>query len=206
MLIQYRRKVKCDKVSPTCSTCRKARLDCVYQEPAPRKRKRKPAEDVHERLEQYERILKANGLYPGEEREGYKPELSQPEWPFVLNSGSQMDPSSSTGKLVGSEDNARYIGSTLFKNLGDELEASSDEEEGEDEATQPNIFQQSRSADPLSAALLSPGTSTTSLLDYHPTYETAMKLWKFYVDNVDPVVKSVHVPTMQKILQRAAAQ
>lgn len=34
----------------------------------------------------------------------------------------------------------------------------------------------------------------------------AMRLWKVYVDNVDPITKVCHVPTMQKIVQRSAAQ
>lgn len=204
-----KRKVKCDKVAPKCSTCRKARLDCVYQEPAPRKRKRKPAEDVHERLEQYEKILKENGLLPGEESttQQYRPDKAEPEWPFLLSTiGNKGSTLGAGGKLVGAEGKARYIGSTVFKNLGDELEVSSDEEGGDDEAPTSIPYQHITLNDPMSMAFLSPNSSYSSLLDFHPTYETAMKLWKFYVDNVDPVVKAVHVPTMQKILQRAAAQ
>ncbi|KAK5170636.1 uncharacterized protein LTR77_005225 [Saxophila tyrrhenica] len=201
-----RRKVKCDKAIPICSTCRKARLDCTYQEPAPRKRKRKPVDDVHERLEQYEKILKANGLLPG--AEGQKSsDAGEPQWPFlVTNATSTTLPiNSKPGKLIGKEDKARYIGSSVFKTLGDDLEPSSDEDDEGDEEPQPSSFQQIQAPDPLSLAFLSPGTSV-SLLNYHPTYETAMRLWKTYVDNADPVVKAVHVPTMQKILQRAAAQ
>jgi len=200
-----RRKVKCDKTSPTCSTCRKARLDCTYQEPAPRKRKRKPVEDVHERLEQYEKILKANGLLPGS-GSSKSPNSEEPNsnWPLWLSPSQTPKNNSNPGKLIGKEDKARYIGSTVFKNLGDDLEPSSDEDDDGDEAVQ--ATPQLRASDPLSLAFLSPGSSSVSLLNCHPTYETAMKLWRLYVDNVDPVVKAVHVPTMQNILQRAAAQ
>lgn len=217
-----RRKVKCDKLVPRCSTCTKARLDCSYQEPAPRKRKRRPAGaggegDVAERLELYERILKANGLFPGVEGEGANGlDRSEPQWPFLpLGSKGGQATSTMGGKLVGAEGKARYIGSTVFNNLGVDIEPSSDEDEDDEggaaigpasAATTNTGFQFGRPTDPLTATLLSPGTSNISLLDYHPTYESAMKLWKTYVTNVDPIVKVVHVPTMQKILQRSAAQ
>lgn len=220
-----RRKVKCDKLVPRCSTCTKARLDCSYQEPAPRKRKRRPAGaagegDLVERLERlelYEQILKANGLFPGGEgEEGKGLAGSEPQWPFLASSakGSQAT-SNLGGKLVGAEGKARYIGSTVFHNLGVDIEPSSDEDEDDESAaavgpvsTTPATagYQFGRPGDPLTATLLSPGTSSVSLLDYHPTYETATRLWRAYVDNVDPLVKVVHVPTMQKILQRSAAQ
>ncbi|KAL4922015.1 hypothetical protein BDW62DRAFT_172863 [Aspergillus aurantiobrunneus] len=36
-----KRKVKCGKATPRCSSCFRSKLECVYQEPAPRSRKRK---------------------------------------------------------------------------------------------------------------------------------------------------------------------
>ncbi|KAK2877748.1 hypothetical protein FQN49_001224, partial [Arthroderma sp. PD_2] len=59
-----RKKVKCDRAVPVCSGCRKGKLQCVYQAPPPRKRKRTQLEDVHERLARYERILQENDLLP----------------------------------------------------------------------------------------------------------------------------------------------
>lgn len=61
---RVRKKVKCDRTVPTCSSCSKARLQCVYQAPPPRKRKRSQFEDMHERLARYERILQDNHLLP----------------------------------------------------------------------------------------------------------------------------------------------
>ena len=200
-----RRKVKCDKSAPTCSTCRKARLECVYQEPAPRKRKRKPADDIHERLEQYEKLLKQHGLLPGEEESAKaSPEdnedafymQNQRWWPFGGSSG---------GKLVGGQGKSRYIDSNIWRNLGDEVHASSDEED--DPVDQPSTtYMPNSKADPVSAAMLSPSTPSASLLDLHPTYENAMKYWKIYVENIDPIVKAVHVPSTLSMLQRVAAQ
>lgn len=76
-----RRKVKCDRAVPICSTCVKTKHDCVYQAPPkPRRKKRKAIEDsigpeetdedVHERLARYERILRQNGLLSEEDGGG----------------------------------------------------------------------------------------------------------------------------------------
>ena len=201
-----RRKVKCDKIAPTCSTCRKARLECVYQEPAPRKRKRKPVDDIHERLEHYEKLLKQHGLLPGEE-DSAKPSPEDTEDPFIMSQqrwwpwGGQ-----SGGKLVGSrQGKSRYIDSNLWRNLGDEVHPSSDEEDDVDEEPSTTYIPNAR-ADPLSASMLSPNSPSCSLLELHPTYENAMKFWKIYVENVDPIIKAVHVPTAVLVLQRVAAQ
>lgn len=199
-----RRKVRCDKIAPTCSTCRKARLDCVYQEPPPRKRKRKPVEDVHERLEQYEKLLKQNGIIPGDESEKTSPsDSAQVSDPPVTS--KPKGSATGSGKLLGPSGKSRYIDSNVWRNIGeDDFQLSSDEdEEGE---TQPTSVYHSASVDPVSAALLGPGSPTSqSLINLHPPYEAAMKLWRLYVDSIHPIVMVVHVPSTQTMLQRAAA-
>lgn len=60
-----KRKVKCDKTKPGCSSCASRGLQCVYQAPPPRRRKRQlSGGDVYEKLAQYERILSEHGLLP----------------------------------------------------------------------------------------------------------------------------------------------
>ena len=49
------------------------------------------------------------------------------------------------------------------------------------------------------------GSPSQNLVDLHPSYDTALKLWNIYIENVDPIVKIVHVPSFQPILQRGAA-
>lgn len=76
-----RRKVKCDRVFPTCSSCTKAKLECLYRPPAaprPRRRKRSPSsngedQDLRARLERYERTLHDNGLLSASDRLSYTP-------------------------------------------------------------------------------------------------------------------------------------
>jgi hypothetical protein len=57
-----RRKVKCSRETP-CSGCIKSRVECVYRDPAPpRKRKRRGPEDILAKLKRYEELLENAGF------------------------------------------------------------------------------------------------------------------------------------------------
>ncbi|KAH9837418.1 putative transcriptional regulatory protein [Teratosphaeria destructans] len=198
-VICARRKVKCDKTGPPCSTCKKSRLECFYEAPTPRKRKRKQADDVLDRLEQYERILKEHGLLEhGDSPSDVASHHHQVYTPAAAHGR--------TGKLLSGRGKSRYINSALWKNLGeDDFNPSSDEGE-DDEDAEGAAIPAATPNDPVSAYLLSGGTSAyRTLLDYHPTYDIAMKLWNTYVSHVEPIAKLVHVPTGRALVARAAA-
>lgn len=197
-----RRKVRCDKSSPACTTCRKARLDCEYQEPAPRKRKRKPVDNLYARLERYEDILKRNGLLPGTESTTTS---------SVSNRADRQNPSAdllrvpakASGKLLRGHGKTRYIDSNIWRSFGEENFHASSDDEDEDQALPVNG--QLSTADPVSIAILNLGKVASNLVDFHPTYNSAMRLWRLYTENVDPLVKLVHVPSGGIMLQRVAA-
>ncbi|KAK1030341.1 hypothetical protein LTR33_017112, partial [Friedmanniomyces endolithicus] len=133
-----RRKVKCDKTGPPCSTCRKTRLHCHYEAPPPRKRKRRPTDDIHERLEHYEGLLRQHGILdqaddpsPVENAAAKIPSPSDSTPSNPPNPISfAVDPANSnrTGRLLAGRGKSRYIDSTLWRNL-EELDPYSDEEE-----------------------------------------------------------------------------
>ena len=56
------RKVKCSRETP-CSACIKSRVECVYRDPAPpRRRKRRSPEDILAKLKRYEELLQKAGV------------------------------------------------------------------------------------------------------------------------------------------------
>jgi hypothetical protein len=57
------RKVKCSRETP-CSACIKSRVECVYRDPAPpRRRKRRTPEDILiAKLKRYEELLESAGV------------------------------------------------------------------------------------------------------------------------------------------------
>jgi hypothetical protein len=181
-----RRKVKCDKTLPSCSSCGKSEFECVYRAPnPPRRRKRKRNEDVHERLVRYERILQENGLLS---RAGSE----------QVNHSTQNSVSSATmaGELLSRDGKSRYFGSGLWLNTG--LIGMHEMPEGrEEDQLVPPVATHLFTTDPISGVLC--GGSQT-LIHFHPSHSDAMKLWATHVENVEPLCKVLHIPTTTKMV------
>ncbi|KAL9045515.1 MAG: hypothetical protein Q9214_001455, partial [Letrouitia sp. 1 TL-2023] len=158
-----KRKVRCDKAKPICSSCRKVKLECFYQVP-PSQHKRKHSGDVDERLAQYERILHQHGLLPQDADTQPSMEETAQEPISLLKNEPET---SKTGELRASQGKPRSIDSSLWRNLGDD----DDKEENQMITSVARDFV----SDPLSEAFMG---SQQSLLQYHPTHAKAMILCK----------------------------
>ncbi|RFU74836.1 hypothetical protein TARUN_7405 [Trichoderma arundinaceum] len=182
-----RRKVKCDKTLPSCSSCGKGEFECVYQAPnPPRPRKRKRNEDVHERLVRYERILQENGLLPiADDKQKHQ------------STQDSISPARRTGELLSGDGKSRYIGSSLWLNTGPVSMHEISEDEEEDQPVPP-VGTTLLTTDPITGALL--GGSQT-LVHHHPSHKDAMKLWAAHVGNVEPLCKILHIPTTAKMVE-----
>ncbi|KAI9042712.1 putative C6 transcription factor [Aspergillus affinis] len=198
-----RKKIKCDKTVPTCSSCSKARLHCVYQAPLPRKRKRSQSEGLHERLARYERILHDNNLLPttsASTPSGEKTEAVQiPDSPLV-----------STGKFLAADGKSRYIDNVLLHaGEGSLCEVSDlDSENNHNDDTGAGESSPAGILGVLAAHAIS-GTileSKLSITEQHPNPEDATKLWDTYVQNVDPLCKVLHVPTVARMVDTVSKQ
>ncbi|KAF7561009.1 hypothetical protein G7046_g3145 [Stylonectria norvegica] len=198
-----RRKVKCDRATPICSTCggSNGKFECLYQAPPPRPLKRKREENTKDRLARYERILKENGLLSAADTPPptfkASPQNRQSEIPLH----SQQPRTVRAAKFLSSEGRSRYIDSGLWLDVGvmkNTIRETSEDDEDEHDAdhvrpTTPGID------DPISGALL--GVSQ-ALLQFHPSYENAMKLWVAHIQNVEPLCKVLHIPTTAPLLER----
>ena len=193
-----RRKIKCDKLSPKCSSCRKGKLECAYQAPQPRRRKRKPSGDLHEKLAEYEQILRSNNLMPSEE----EPSRTE-QTPRENNSLFWLEHETARlGRLViDDEGKSRYVDGNFWRSIGDEDIPNLDDEREDDEL----VLETNGvlSLDPLTAALMG---STLDLLEYHPSYQDAQILWRAHTENVEPICKILHIPSTTKMLQTISAQ
>lgn len=197
-----RRKVKCNKASPVCSSCRRGNHECNYQEPPPRVRKRKPDDNdnVLEKLARYERILQHHGLL-GADTPNVASTASPPNPISVRLKDQEL---SERGKLLASQGKSRYVDSGLWRTLGeDEMQHISDHEEGEEGEEGTIATGDSSASDPLTEAFLN---SYQSLAQYHPPYKKALALWDTHVENVEPLCKILHVPTMDKIIRAASRE
>ncbi|KAJ4392950.1 hypothetical protein N0V93_002154 [Gnomoniopsis smithogilvyi] len=218
-----RRKVKCDRLVPTCSSCVKTKQNCIYQAPPkPRRKKRKGIDDSHdtedrrhatadedisERLARYERILRENGLLDVEGN-ATSPATQRTAWyPTPVPEGG-LPPSRPShfqarpGKLVAGDGKSRYIDSNLWLDTGaEDIQDMSDDAEAAPEhplsSFRPGLY------DPVSGALLG---LTHDLLDFHPSYEHAMALWTAHMQNVEPLCRILHIPTTAKMVETVARQ
>lgn len=98
------RKIKCDKASPVCASCRRGRHECIYQTPPPRRRKRKLSGDGGERLARYERILRQHDLLPEEDDTTPSNEATPDVVPSLRYLNSET---SRTGKLLAGQGKSR---------------------------------------------------------------------------------------------------
>ncbi|KPM41047.1 hypothetical protein AK830_g5528 [Neonectria ditissima] len=191
-----KRKVKCDKVIPVCFSCRKGKLDCLYQ--APRRRKRKLGGDVDERLSRMEPPQHQSGSEPQKNDES--PLIQELLREPISLRWDEPNPTR-TGKLLTGEGKSRYIDSPFWRNLGEDgMQHISDDEEEDREAA--NIAGASIS-DPLTAAFMGSG-SQQSLLQYHPSHEEAIVLWKVHMENVEPLCKILHLPSISNMITAAS--
>ncbi|KAK6811680.1 hypothetical protein RU639_012604 [Aspergillus parasiticus] len=197
-----RRKVKCDKTMPSCASCQKAKLECLYKAPQPpRKRKRRESEDVHQRLARYERVLQENGLLSTTEArspscQGTPGSVHDDGPSRTAHSGAAK-----TGTLVSEDGKSRYIDSRVWLDVAEMSARGLSDNEGDDQAAP--MAMDLPIDDPLSATLL--GVSK-DLSSYHPPYPEAMKLWTIYVKNVDPLCKILHIPTTTEMIEMVSQQ
>ncbi|KAK3696327.1 hypothetical protein LTR37_018063, partial [Vermiconidia calcicola] len=193
-----KRKVKCDKATPTCSTCLKSKFECFYQAPPPRRRKRKLSGDVNEKLSQYEHILQQHGLLPKDTDTSPPTEEAQQE---PVSHRTSEPETLRTGKLLAGKGKSRYIDSNLWHNLGeDEMSDISDDEEEDQLVTDVGI---KSAPDPLTAAFMG---AQQDVVQYHPTHEQAMMMWKTHVENVEPICRILHIPSTSVMVHISSQQ
>ncbi|KAF9887845.1 hypothetical protein FE257_009505 [Aspergillus nanangensis] len=184
------RKVKCDRILPSCSSCIKGKLECMYQPPPPRtrKRKRENDENMHDRLIRYERILRENDL------------LSTVDMtPEPTREPSPPPSALGVGKLVAKDGKSRYIDSALWLDAGEAGlgEMCENGDDGQPALSGPGP----RTEDPIIDSMA--GTPQP-LTNYHPSYADAMKLWTAHIQNVEPLCKILHIPSTTKVVETAA--
>lgn len=199
-----KRKVKCDKTKPTCSSCRSRELQCLYQAPPPRRRKRQLSSgDVDEKLARYERILSEHGLLPQGAQESPSPN-SAPQEPISLRFIEPHAETSKMGKVVVSQGGSRYINSITWRNLGDdEMQHVSVPEYYEKDEPETALDSSDFPPDPLTGAFMG---YQENLFHYHPTHAEAMILWNTQIENVEPLCKVLHIPSSSKMAREVTRE
>ncbi|KAK1966845.1 fungal-specific transcription factor [Colletotrichum sublineola] len=187
-----RRKVKCDKADP-CSNCDKAKARCLYEVPIqPRPRKRAADEDLLGRLAAYEELMREHNIDYSQYAHtwittgphGQVKEHDSASPVSTLPTVSQDSSWTQAQKEIPKETER-----CLWASLPSELRYPPYQSlrRKDDEIKYPELSMH----DLLSSS--QPGIS-----QLHPEPRQIYRLWQIFVESVNPLLKIVHVPTLQQ--------
>ncbi|KAK8177999.1 fungal-specific transcription factor domain-containing protein [Phyllosticta citrichinensis] len=226
-----KRKVKCDRTEP-CSSCKRYRAVCEFRDPAPRRKRKLSDEDLHAKIDHYEHLLTQFGARVDSKSSLAKtPAAPAPTQPWApsftpLNARDQPRPrdpvgppgtgespattkTPDNGRLVFEKGSSRYLESNLWKGIHDEIR---DPKQLLHDAPTPSSAMPStvNQYDPyhLDEGQLVLGLMQGYKLDLrslHPQLHHIFTLWQAYLDNVNPLVKLLHTPTVQRQVLKAVS-
>lgn len=216
------RKVKCDKAPGGCLNCTKARVPCVYKAPPPPRRRKKGVReiDVHTRLRLYEDTLRKLGIDPteleNEELSKLQARRSDVKAGKRLDNALVEDADSSrngkaavdAGMLVAEEGKSRYLENGLWTSLRGEFR---DSKELLDDSSDEEVYETPDGSSPETSSsvevniLFGTPKSPANLRSLHPQPVQIFKLWQVYLDNINPLIKVFHAPTVQQTILDASS-
>ncbi|KAK6064124.1 hypothetical protein SCUP234_13129 [Seiridium cupressi] len=204
----HQRKVKCDRKFP-CANCRRAGTQCVQATLVPRRRRRKFAEhELLDRIRTYERLLHQNNV----KFEPLRKNPAQPQSSSAhANGGSDSEAElrdidqSSDSKSV--QSHGVHTPKDIWKAMRQEVAADDSGSDSSDDAV--NVSALNRAWDQIFANVKSDkllfGSRETQvdLTALHPEPAHIFRLWQVYLDNVNPLLKATHTPTLQRSIIEA---
>lgn len=227
-----KRKVKCDKLHP-CSNCTRAHIECVFPTPGRAPRKARKVSDTRDvellaRLRRLEGVVKGLGVevsnvdaasdnapkQSNREAVSDQPRSIHPnnEDPFGENT-NRLDANingqleSRFGRLVINEGKSRYINNSFWANLSNEVEdlkgilneASDDDPDGDSPSA--TLTQ----AGQHHGWIFSFSSQNVDLLSLHPIPVQIETYWNVYKERIDPLVKVLHIPSIEPTVLAAAS-
>ncbi|KAF2492577.1 hypothetical protein BU16DRAFT_513756 [Lophium mytilinum] len=218
------RKVKCDRQIP-CSACVKHKVDCVYNHSQPPRKRRRRINDqiLTDRLKHYEALLQAQGIdlnkLPDTPDSAPRSGSSHPaeattkelqlQSPFCIEIESSR--SNHMTQAVQSPENFKFVETNLWTRVVDEptgrvliksFAASNDPQDTLEDYS--NDSSDLEASDDDFRFLLS-SQQKSNARSRHPPPERILQLWQIFVENIDPLTKIVHVPTLRPAIQKAAS-
>ncbi|KAI1265535.1 hypothetical protein F5Y18DRAFT_54899 [Xylariaceae sp. FL1019] len=210
------RKIKCDRKSP-CVNCVKSGATCVAASLAPRRR-RFPERHLLERLRKYEALLRQHhvpfeplhqhtpsgiddtGHVEGDEADGGHEDDDQTQ---------ATDGSSPSSSSVKRPTGSRHLWKALYL-----LSTDPDDEDDDDagyasfEKIRDHVVEKTYDAlyDKSGHLILGVRANPIDLASLHPEPVQIFKLWQVYLDNVDPLLKVTHGPSLQSRMIEATGK
>ncbi|KAB5572516.1 fungal-specific transcription factor domain-containing protein [Coniochaeta sp. 2T2.1] len=200
------RKVRCDKQKP-CANCVKANVECRVVPPQPpRRRRKKPHErDLVDRLKKYEALLAQHGVSFEPIADDFKASDNADDIADLGQdlSGLKTSPESSVPDYTqgdGEEKDIKYFPYFNGYRQTQVLDSSDEEYEGPTIHHAFDAMFENGDAFPFAV-----GGTQASVTNSHPAAIQIFQLWQIYINNVNPLLKISHVPTLQGQIIAASA-
>ncbi|KAF3767727.1 hypothetical protein M406DRAFT_226655, partial [Cryphonectria parasitica EP155] len=194
------RKVRCDKNKP-CANCVKAGVECKVVPPQPpRRRKKRPHErELIDRLKKYESLLSQHGV-------DFEPigQALRSSDPSAIDEVDELEHGIEGLKTSPSSTGDAQTPVVLIHDYRSQdypfRDSSDDGSDG------PLIHQAfDKMFDGSDGFPFAIGGSIMSITELHPPTVQIFQLWQIYLENVNPLLKIIHTPTLQSQLIEAAA-
>ncbi|KAL9066410.1 MAG: hypothetical protein Q9157_007144 [Trypethelium eluteriae] len=203
------RKVKCDKQNP-CSSCVRHNVQCIFRPPKPSRRKQRFLKDVlvDEQLKRYEALLREKGIDPNQVKGTSEPKLypksssKVPEtvWQLPTPVSTVSGPQTTIFKpqVLHGQGGTKLVDNSLWSRVLEEIYDAEDapEEDSADDDESDN----GASYDDFAYVL---GWKTPVSAFSHPPAGHIHQLWQTFIENVNPLSKLVHVPSLQPAIEKA---
>ncbi|KAH7128552.1 fungal-specific transcription factor domain-containing protein [Dendryphion nanum] len=202
-----RRKIKCNREQP-CSYCVRSGIEsCTYPEPKRDEPEREQiTDDLTTRLRRIESILERLEVRSNQSDLATSFSANTSTSAFIRsNQMESLDKISThrqtSGKLVNDQADGRYVTSGFWADLDEvEKKASNLVEQHQSSPSEiPSVIAHVGSPE-YGSFIPGFGMEPFNIFQYHPSTDSVFALWRVYTQNVDPVVKLLHVPMTQQQL------
>ncbi|KAH6839525.1 fungal-specific transcription factor domain-containing protein [Chaetomium sp. MPI-CAGE-AT-0009] len=208
------RKVKCDRKFP-CANCTRAGTTCVPAALVPRQRRRRfPERELLARIRHYETLLRQHNvafdpLHPPtttsattETADDLSPlDTTTPDTPRTTQSDVTSQEKATKTKATNlwhalSQNNPEQEGGSDNDLDGDDRFLRDDDDMGD---VIKNVWDRTynNASESSHHLLFGSPVSTIALTTLHPDQGKIFRLWQIYLDNVNPLLKVTHTPSLQ---------
>ncbi|OJJ45830.1 hypothetical protein ASPZODRAFT_98770 [Penicilliopsis zonata CBS 506.65] len=183
------RKVRCDRHEP-CRTCARSGLECVYRVVPPRQRRE---DALSTKLRRYEELLREAGVNIDSDSITGTRGIDDPN-----DQGRDGDGENESGGLVEEESGKKYYENNLLLEFGQKVI--------------PFIYlsilflagyNRSQTGEDLPSQLLLGSSPVPTAISIDASM--AKTLWTVFCENVNPLIKIIHVPTGSSLLEEVLA-
>ncbi|KAK5956578.1 hypothetical protein OHC33_002064 [Knufia fluminis] len=194
----------------------KSGVECIFRVPAaPRRRKKRTQEEILKaRLSQYEEILRSKGIdvHKDDVRPEDLPDVAQPFYGldgFASGQDGVTSPIRSGGttsrrafakpKLIVDHGGTRFVENSLWSSVAEEFVEPGDAmPDSSDDDTD-------SAADDSTYYVIGETPSSMAIRNLHPLPEQVTTLWQVFLDNINPLSKLIHMPSLQPAIIEASA-